>query len=347
MSYADHVRLWSDELRDWLPERLFDAHVHLGPPEVMGPISAQRRQLPLATFSSLTWDELQSWYAKLYSGKDVVGVAGFPFPLQEVDQAGANRYLIELMCRWPTLRALVLAHPTDTSQTRRSLDEARCRGVRFAGVKPYYDLTGRDVFDCTMPDFIPEQLLELMNQEGLVLMLHTSGKGMSEPRNQQYLSGVMDRYPRVPVVLAHMGRYLVLDQFLAFAQTDLLDRPQLYLEMSSASLVEVYRRTLARPGLADRLLFGSDLPFGLITGVEAWSARTGPIFVTRHRYPWSDPRLEEASPVPRESLTYNTYHTIKAFKDALESSGFDAARRQAIKEAAFCGNAERLFVAGK
>lgn len=343
MSYVDHIGLWSGELRDWLPKRIFDAHVHLGPPEVMGPISPHRRQLPLATFTSLTWEELQAWYAGLYSGKDVVGVAAFPFPLQEVDQAAANHYTIELMCREPKLKGFVLAHPTDTAVTRRAMDEARRRGVRFAGVKPYYDLTGRGVFDCTMPDFIPESLLELMDAENLVLVLHTSGKGMCEPENQDFLRHVMERFPRVRIVLAHMGRYLVLEEFLEFCESDLLDYPSLYLEMSSATLPEVYRRVLVVPGLPQRLLFGSDLPFGLITGVEAWSERTGPIFVTRDRYPWSDPRLEEQSPVAPERLTYNTYHVIQAFKAALESSELEPERQRAVKEGVFCGNAERLL----
>jgi hypothetical protein len=73
--------------------------------------------------------------------------------------------------------------------TRRAIDEATRRGVRFAGVKPYYDLTGRGVFECSMADFIPESLWELMNAEGLVLMLHTSGKGMCERANQSCSEG--------------------------------------------------------------------------------------------------------------------------------------------------------------
>jgi len=342
-SYYDHVELWAGELQDWVPERIFDAHVHLGPPEVMGSISAQRRQLPLATFSSLTWEELQAWYGGLYRGKQVAGLVAFPFPLQEVDQAAANHYLIELMAREPRVRGFVLAHPTDVAVTRRAIDEAGRCGVRFSGVKPYYDLTGRSVFDCTMPDFIPRALLELMNAEGLVLMLHTSGKGMCEPANQDYLRGVVERFPRVPIILAHMGRYLVVDEFLEFCECGLLDSPMLYLEMSSATRPEVYRRALAQPGLERRLLFGSDLPFGLITGVEAWSERTGPIFVTRDRYPWSDPRLEQESPIAPDRLTYNSYHTIKALKDALAGMGLEPERQQSIKEAVFYGNAARLF----
>lgn len=335
--------LWSGELQGWVPERIFDAHVHLGPPEVMGPISAQRQCLPLATFSQLTWEELQAWYAAVYRGKTVAGLVAFPFPLQEVDQAAANQYIIELMTREPSVRGFVLVHPTDVAVTRRAIQEAERQGVRFAGVKPYYDLTGRSVFECTMPDFIPDALLELMNAEGLALMLHTSGNGMCEPANQQFVRSVLDRFPRVPIVLAHMGRYLVAEEFLEFCECGLLQCPMLYLEMSSASRPEVYRRALAEPGVERRLLFGSDLPFGLITGVEAWSEQAGPIFVTRDRYAWSDPRLEQQSPVRPDALSYNTYHTIKSLKDALAGMSLTAAQQQVIKNAVFYENAARLF----
>ena len=57
--YADHVGLWADELMAWVPDVIFDAHVHLGPPGVMGTISPERRQLALSTFTSLTWEELE------------------------------------------------------------------------------------------------------------------------------------------------------------------------------------------------------------------------------------------------------------------------------------------------
>jgi predicted TIM-barrel fold metal-dependent hydrolase len=342
-SYADHVGLWAGELAAWLPEAIFDAHVHLGPPEVMGPIHPERRSLPLATFTSLTWEELQDWYPRLFRGKQIAGTVVFPFPTREVDIDRANRYIIDAMHKSPAVKGFLVAHPTDGEVSRAIFAEALAQGVRFAGVKPYFDLLGKGVFECTMPEFIPEDLLRMMNDEGLVMMLHTSGRGMCDGVNQDYLRNVMQRFPRLRIVLAHMGRYLEVEQFHRFCDTDLLDYPALYLEMSSATLPEVYVRVLRLPHVRRRLLFGSDLPFGLITGVEAWSERTGPIFVTRDRYLWTDPHTQESSPVRPESLTYNTYHTIKAFKDGLESLGLAAAEVEAVKQAVFCGNAAALF----
>jgi len=91
------------------------------------------------------------------------------------------------------------------------------------------------------------------------------------------------------------------------------------------------------------LLFGTDLPFGLITGMEAWSRRAGAIFVTRDTYPWSDAALQRVSPVPVERLTYNTYHVLDAFKTAVDALGLSPAEEAALKQAVIRTNAESLF----
>ncbi|MFH1921307.1 MAG: amidohydrolase family protein [Planctomycetota bacterium] len=341
--YADHVGLWADELMAWVPDVIFDAHVHLGPPEVMGALSPERRKMALSTFTSLTWEGLEDVYRRLYRTKRIAGLVAFGFPLREVDVEAANRYVLRVMKNSPKVKGFLLAHPTDAKPSLAMFDAALDEGVRFFGVKPYFDFLGKDVFQSTMPEFIPEPLLEFMDRERLILLLHTSGTGMGDSANQDYLRSVMERFPRVRIILAHMGRYLELGQFHAFCDSGLLEYPMLYLEMSSASLVEVYRRVLSEPNVHGRLLFGSDLPFGLITGVESWSETHGPIFVTRESYPWSDPILQESSPLDRNRLTYNTYHTIKALKDALESMRFPAEQVETIKQGVFFGNASALF----
>ena len=96
--YDDHVGLWGNELRDWLPDAIFDAHVHLGPPEAMGEISAARRREPLATFTGLVWEELSDFYGSLFSGKTISGLIAFGFPLREVDIEAAREIEFESSC---------------------------------------------------------------------------------------------------------------------------------------------------------------------------------------------------------------------------------------------------------
>ena len=341
--YRDHVGLWEGELRDWVPDRIFDAHVHLFTADSIGEIPPERRATALATFDQFTYEEALSWRADLYSGKTVAGMIAFPLPLLEVDLTAANDYIAGLVRQHPNLHGFLAAHPTDAEVTIAQFEKAAARGIRFSGVKPYYDLLGVSNYETTMPAFIPEPLLAFMNEHRLAMMLHTSGVGMGAADNQQYVRSVADRYDAIPIILAHMGRYLDPRLFRDFVESDVLDRPSIYLEMSSASNVEVYRWALGRRDLWSRLIFGSDLPFGLLTGIEDWSEATGPTFITRDEYPWTDHNLAQKCARYRQTLTYNTYHVIHAFKQAVDELQLPAAECERLKRAVFHDNAAAIF----
>ncbi len=338
--YCDHVGLWRDELRAWVPRSLFDAHVHLGPPEAMTPLSPQRRREALSTFTNITWEEFGDFYGRLFGGNELLGVFAFPFPLREVNLEEANDYIIELMRRERRVHGFFLAHPTDPRPSIAAYERALAAGAPFVGAKPYFDLIGKSNFKSTMPEFIPEGLLEFMNDKRLVLMLHTSGMGVGDAENRCYLRGMAARFPRVKVILAHMGRYVRPEQFFEFLESGLLEEcPNFFLDISSASVPEVYERLLRREAFWPRLLFASDMPYGLISGVERWSETHGAIFLSRDDYTWSDPEMQAEFADERRRLTYNTYHCIKALKDAFERLGIAGRTAERLKEAIFSRNA--------
>lgn len=343
-AYKDHIGLWADELKAWVPGRIFDAHVHLGPPEIVSPITADRRKLALSTFMHLRWEELNDCYRHVYAGKSIGGLIAFPFPQREVDLDLSNDYLIELMKGNSRITGFLASHPTDVNQSIAACRKAEKNGVRFRGVKPYSDRLGKSNFDARMEEFIPDKLLQFMNGAGLALMLHTSGLGVGAPEVQQFLRATAGRYPRIPILLAHMGRYIEPDHFFRFLDAGVLEAcPSLYLEMSSASSREVYERVLARPSLWKRLIFGSDIPFGLITGVERWSKEQGAIFLARDDFPWSDAKMNAQYAAERKQLTYNTYHCIKALKDAVAGLKLSVGDVNELKQAIFCTNAQNIF----
>jgi hypothetical protein len=342
--YEDHVRLWADELRAWVPDAMFDSHVHIGPPQAVGPIAPERRSRALTTFMSLSWEELLDTHAALYSGKTICGLVAVPFPQREVNGDTANDYIIETMKRDARVQGFLVSEPTDARSAVAAFERALRAGVRFSGVKPYADRLGKSNFKATMAEFLPDDLLEFMDRERLVMLLHTSGLGVVTDDVQNFLRRMADRYPHIRVLLAHMGRYVNDQQFLSFMDTDVLATcPTLYLEMSSASCPGVYDRVLQCEWLHSRLLFGSDLPFGMISGVEQWSDTHGAIFLTRDTYPWSDPAMNAEFAQQRQRLTYNTYHCIQALKEALARQGYEPARAEQLKMDVFCGNALRLF----
>ncbi|HEY2931549.1 MAG TPA: amidohydrolase family protein [Acidobacteriota bacterium] len=348
--YQDHIQMWQKELRDWVPNRIFDAHIHLGPAAAMGPITPQRRKEALCTFTSFDFEELFAFYERLFSGKKITGLLAFPFPLREVNYQLANEYVAQLTQKDRRVRGLILSNPYNTRETIREYESARKSGIRYVGVKPYYDLVGKaiphSVLHTSIAEFVPEDLLEFMNSESLILMLHTGRIGMGDPECQQWVRQTAHNYPRIRIILAHMGRYYQEDQFEAFIKTDVLDSPSVYLETSSASLPNVYRLTLARPELRKRLLFGSDLPFGAITGVEYSDENTVSTFLTRDTYDWTDPEIEIKFQRERMRLTYNVYHVIRALKTAIDELDLLEADKLKLKQNVFLENAMDMLSEG-
>ena len=69
--YQDHVRLWADELRAWVPEALFDAHVHIGPAQAVGDCGPGR-----FVGQSFDGDQVDAGVVHVaQGGVEVVGVA--------------------------------------------------------------------------------------------------------------------------------------------------------------------------------------------------------------------------------------------------------------------------------
>ncbi len=337
--YCDHLGLWGTELREWVPEEIFDAHVHLGPPGIAAKFSDSRRKHPLTTFSSLTVDELEHWYSKLFSGKKITGMFAFPFPVREVDFCSANVYIIELMRLDKRIRGFLWTNPLDTPLSMELFKCAELRDVRFTGIKPYFDLLGKSNFDCHPHEILPPGILEFAESEKLAIMLHTTGTGMADAENREFIGSLLDKYKNIRMILAHMGRFIRPKDFEVFFNSEIIDHPRIYLDISSVTDRGVYDLVLSRESLWERILFASDLPYGLITGVEYWSEENGALFLTRDRYLWSEPES-----CGKTDVTYNVYHVLKAMKDAITDLKLPGEREVFLKNLIFRENSEKFDI---
>ena len=56
-------------------------------------------------------------------------------------------------------------------------------------------------------EFMPEHLIQLADQRGLIIMMHLSKQdAIADPENLADLEGLSQRYPRVRWILAHCAR---------------------------------------------------------------------------------------------------------------------------------------------
>lgn len=342
-SYLDHINLWRDELKEWVPSKIFDAHVHLGPPDIMKPISKKRKKEPLTTFTEFTLEEYLEAYKKIFNGKKIIGMFAFGFPLREVDIESANNYISNLMKNNPYIYGFIISDPFNIKKTIDYFNSMLDKGIRFYGVKPYYDLLGKSVLQTNMDEFISFELLEFMNREKLILILHTSGMGMCEKKNQNFVRKISEKFTEIKIILAHMGRFLYPEQFFSFLTSGIAELPSVYMDVSSVTIKEVYIKTLSNEKLWEKILFATDMPYGLITGVEYFSDENGFGFITRENYPFSDNFLQEKFALERKKLTYNTYHVIKSLKDAMEELKIMGKTLTKLKENIFFRNVYKII----
>ena len=70
-----------------------------------------------------------------------------------------------------------------------------------------------------------------------------------------------------------------------------------------------------------------------MTGGEFFTASGEALLITRSKYTWS----EEGT--YGYNLTFNTYHCLKALKDALDDAEKNISKQEIIKQDIFLGNA--------
>jgi len=339
MDYIDHTGLWQNELNSWVPQEIFDAHVHLGPGDILKTtISHERSKAALSTFLHLEYDEYTENISKLFPGRNLAGIFAFPFPLREIEYAPANQYIIDLMKDNRNVNGFVWLDPTQPEELAKQFVIAEKKGVRFCGVKPYFDTLGKSNFDVSMEDLLSKKSLSFMNQEKLMLMLHTAGFGIVDKKVRDFIRMITDRFPNITIILAHAGRFVNPSEYNNFIESDLPERPQIYLDFSSVTVTSVLYSLLSIEALHDKILFATDIPFGLISGIEQWSDTGGALFRTRDKYSWSEPGLHG-----HKDLTWNVYHVLEALKDAVKKLKLNSSEENKLKQKIFHTNALKLL----
>ena len=246
---AHDQQIWDEELQEFVPDRVFDAHIHLFDPAHMSAGSAAPSSRGLNDLSSL-----QAWATRLYPGREThFLVLGTPTP--GIDVAAHNHWSIEQVQRDPQSRMNRLVTPACRVEDIER--DVRARG--FIGLKPYrfFSVTG-DVAQCRMHEFLPHAQMELADEMGLWVTMHLSRfHGCADEHNLHDLREYTTRrYPKIKWILAHCARsftYWPIRQ----AVDQLRDLPNIWYDISAVTdvrpLITLFSREDRR-----RILYGSD-----------------------------------------------------------------------------------------
>ncbi len=322
--------VYRDEIEPWLPDRILDFHVHVNLPEHTGPIAPERiaANWAMEVGTAQSWEELRATYASLFPTREVACVA-FGTVYRETLTDANNAYVlagaadpanraVPLMCTRPEWPADKVAESLRPIGPITHLGPIGPSPSGFAGIKPYPDVAPEG--DESIYAFVPHAHLRALNEAEGILMLHLPRAGrIGDPANVQEVREIRLRYPRIKIVIAHVGRAYCLPT-AERGLPGLADDDGVFFDISANLNADVFRYALDTIG-PDRLLFGSDLPITLMRGMRE---HVGEKYInyTSAPYSWNTNRK---SPDEEAGYTFFLYEEIRALIAAIERSGLGKA----------------------
>lgn len=249
-SFSDHdQQIWDEELQDFVPDRVFDAHIHMFNPEHLAATARNEDSWGYTDFATL-----QQWATRLYPGRETHFLSlGSPMPGIDVRQH--NQWSIAEIQKDPQSRLNRLVTPACRLEDIER--DVRERGV--IGLKPYrfFSVTG-DIAQCRIHEFLPYEQLELANDLGLWVTMHLSRyHGCADEFNLSDLREFTGhRYPNVKWILAHCGRSFTYWP-IRKAIDELRDMPNIWYDVSAVTDVRPMITLFTRENRR-RILYGSD-----------------------------------------------------------------------------------------
>jgi len=328
IEYREHDRIiWEEDLADFVPQRVFDAHCHLVD---LDHVPADKRPAGGLMFDRSTdFARLDAASKMLYSGRDL-GYLTLGMPLPGIDVAKhAAFHAAETRGRRNVVANRLVTPACTPEEIRR---DVKAHG--FVGLKPYrlYSVTG-DAAQCRIHEFLTHEQMEVASELGLFVTMHLSRHhGCADEHNLADLREyTTKRYPGIRWILAHCARSFTYWP-LPKAIDQLRDMPNIYYDTSAVTDVRPIA-TLLKGEKLERIMYGSDLVdavgfHGLYgTFGRAWF-QVETDRMPQLRFPHTDGR-----PI------LVAYEHLLCLKSAVEYAGLSRSDVEAI----FWGNAAKLF----
>ena len=230
---------------DWfVPRRVFDMHTHVN--------LAIEKGLPKVSLKLV-----KEFQKMIFPGRTCNNLLlPVPMPLSDQTSDMANGYTARQMIKYAEQddATLFFADPRMPVEFVRD----QLLRTRAIGLKVYMSFaTVKNRTEAPIRSFLPEKHIKLMNELGLMVMLHLSkSKAISDPANIRDIETLSKRYPNSKWVLAHCARCFrpgmfekVVDRLNALSNV--------YVETSAVCDPLVFMEIFKNYNLS-RLMFGSD-----------------------------------------------------------------------------------------
>ena len=318
-------KIWEEELRDFLPEKIIDIHTHVYERDLnhapKNNASNNVRRGLVSWTSTVArhnpMEDLEETYKLMFPGKDVKALV---FAACTKDKAATdNAYISEKVKvnGWPSL---YFSQPTESADEL----EKNIREGGFLGVKCYLNLSPAYIpaNEIRIFDFFPKHQLARLNEMGAICMCHIPRSGrLKDPVNLHQILEIKKEFPKLRFIVAHIGRaYTKEDVGDAF---DLLTtEPETMYDFSANCCEYAITEVIKRCGVK-HVMFGTDMPILRMRTHRIEENGTYVNLVPPGLYydPLGDPHLREVSEEEGKKITFFAYEELLAFKRAAKTLG--------------------------
>lgn len=311
--------LYENELREFLPEKIFDIHAHiwLASDNIVSKEKEAKRKVtwPSLIAKDNPIEDLRETYRLLYPEKEVCALV-----FSSGNNYDKKNEYVSKSSEKTGFSALYFSRP---GQSADELEE-KIKSGGFLGLKSYLDLSPKYIPESEIRifDFFPKHQLKRMDELGAVVMLHIPRPGrLRDPVNLAQILEIKKEFPKIRLIIAHIGRaYTREDIGEAFETLDTC--PDLMYDFSANCCEYAITEVLKHAG-PRRLMFGTDMPILRMRTRRIEENGTYINLIPKGLYgdPKQDPHLREVSDAEAEKITFFAYEQLLAFKRACQTLG--------------------------
>ena len=310
--------VWEKELKDFLPDQLFDAHAHIWIDYMKAKAGDSHGKVswPLLVAKDNSIEDLRETYRLMFPGKTVHALV---FAGSNGNLPVWNEYIRE-SAQKAGYDALYFSNPSESADEL----EAKIRAGGFVGIKSYLDQSPSYIpsNEIRIFDFFPKHQLRKLDELGGIVMLHIPRAGrLKDPVNLMQILEIKKEFPRLKLIIAHIGRAYTAED-IGNSFEILSEAPDLLFDFTANCCEAAIEAALKHVG-PSRLLFGTDMPILRMRTHRIEENGTYVNLVPPGLYGdvSDDPHMREVSPEEAERITFFAYEELLAFKRAATTLG--------------------------
>ena len=315
--YTEADREAIKKLDAFLPDKIFDAHMHIS-------------NFPFGGMEYFGFREYYEDMLPLFSGRSVRCNA-LVAPCKELKSKEAHLSAIEFMRdqldEYKGNVGAILVKPGEAAEEIES--HLVADGIK--GLKCYHTYAEREkTFDCSISEYLPEAALEVANKRRMFVTIHlVKDSALADPENMKQIKDIAKKYPDLTLVLAHSARAFAAWTAIETV-SELRDYENVWYDFSAICESPSIMQILKTIGTS-RCMWGSDYNVSMIRG-KAVSMGEG--------FCWlDDKQLETVFHSEMPTLWRISIENLMAVRQAAQILEIGNAELEDI----FYNNAARLF----